>query len=350
MSKISRCLFGHTRDGFAVESITLDNGILSCEVITFGAALRSLYVPDRFGRRLDIVLGYHTLEEYESRSGYLGAVVGRVANRIAGGSFTMNGQTYSLAVNDPPNHLHGGTVGFSHRVWSVVEQTSTFVTLALTSFDGEEGYPGTLHVQVTYALEGSALSMRYQATSDRETPCNLTGHSYFNLVGHDSGPVTEQILRIYAENYTPSDATNIPTGVISPVSGTPMDFRAAMPIGARIHEPFVQLIQANGYDHNYAINGKTGTLRKAAQVYSSISGISMDVETTLPGMHFYTANFLAEGLNGKDGAIYGPRHAFCLETQFFPDAVNQPAFPSVILRPDTLYDHTTVFSFGCSNR
>lgn len=349
MLNSSRHPFGHTKDGRAVEIVTLDNGILSCEVITFGAALRSLHVPDRFGIKRDIVLGYDTLEEYETRPAYLGAVVGRVANRIANGQFTMNGQTYTLAVNDPPNHLHGGSVGFSHRVWSVVEHTSTLVTMALTSPDGEEGYPGTLQVRVTYALEGSALSMRYQATTDKETLCNLTGHAYFNLDGHNSGSVTEQLLRICAENYTPSDATNIPTGEIVPVAGTPMDFQTAMPIGARIHEPFVQLIQANGYDHNYAIDGETGSTRKAAQAYSLTSGILMDVETTLPGLHLYTANFLDKGLKGKNGAVYGPRHAFCLETQFFPDAVNQPAFPPVILQPNCTYDHKTVFSFNCVN-
>lgn len=349
MSNSSRRLFGHTKDGRAVEILTLDNGVLSCEIITFGAALRALYVPDRTGGRRDVVLGYDTLEEYETRPAYLGAVVGRVANRIANGQFTMNGQTYTLAVNNPPNHLHGGNVGFSHRVWSVVEHTSTLVTLALTSPDGEEGYPGTMQVQVTYSLEGSALSMRYQATTDRETPCNLTGHAYFNLDGHDSGSVTEQLLCIHAENYTPSDATNIPTGEIMPVTGTPMDFRKATPIGARINDSFLQLIQANGYDHNYIIDGEAGSLRKAAQAYSHISGITMDVKTTLPGLHLYTANFLDEGLIGKNGVIYGPRHAFCLETQFYPDAVNQSAFPSVILRPDCVYDHTTVFSFRCVN-
>lgn len=347
MLNSSRQLFGYTKDDLAAETLTLDNGILSCDIITFGAALRSLRVPDRSGIKRDVVLGYDTLEDYESHPGYLGAVVGRVANCIAGGRFTMNGQTYALAVNDPPNHLHGGNVGFSHKVWSVVEHTSTLVTLALTSPDGEECYPGTMRVRVTYALEGNTLSMRYQAITDRDTPCNLTGHAYFNLNGHDSGPVTDQCLHIYAENYTPSDATNIPTGEIAPVAGTPMDFRKATPIGARINEPFHQLIQANGYDHNYVIDGEMGTLRKAAQAYSPTSGISMDVETTLPGLHFYAANFLDEGLTGKKGAVYGPRYAFCLETQFFPDAVNQPAFPSVILKPDGVYDHTTVFSFCC---
>ena len=345
MTNASRRLFGYTRDSLEVETLTLDNGTLSCDVITFGATLRALHVPDRFGDRRDIVLGYDTLEEYESRPGYLGAVVGRVANRIAGGRFTMNEQNYSLAVNDPPNHLHGGTVGFSHRVWAIEEHTPTQVVLALTSPDGEEGYPGTVQVRVTYELMDNSLSIRHQAVTDRETPCNLTGHTYFNLNGHGSGPVTEHLMRICAENYTPADATSIPTGEIAPVCGTPMDFRVSTPIGNRIDETFIQLAQGNGYDHNYVIDGEAGLLRSAAQASSPVSGITMDVATTLPGMHFYTANFLEEGLPGKGGVAYGPRHAFCLETQFFPDAVNHPEFPSVILKPGCTYDHTTVFSF-----
>ena len=347
MSNMSRRLFGHTKDGLAAEALTLDNGILSCEVLTFGATLRMLHVPDRFGVRRDVVLGYDTLEEYESQPGYLGAIVGRVANRIAGGRFTANGRTCTLAVNDPPNHLHGGVVGFSHRLWSVEEHSTTRAVLSLTSPDGEEGYPGTLQVRVTYTLEGNSLSMRYQATTDQETPCNLTSHAYFNLDGHSSGAVTEQLLRIHAENYTPSDATNIPTGEIAPVAGTPMDFRVATPIGLRILEPFAQLIQGNGYDHNYVVDGEAGFLRNAAQAWSLVSGIVMDVETTLPALQLYTANYLDEDLKGKGEAVYGPRHAFCLETQFFPDAVNQPAFPSVILQPGCSYDHKTVFSFNC---
>jgi len=345
MSDTSRRIYGRTQDGLDVEAVTLDNGILACEVITYGAALRSLWVPDRLGIKRDVVLGYDTLEQYEKSTAYLGAIVGRVANRIAEGRFTMSGQTYTLAVNDPPNHLHGGKAGFSHRVWTVLEHTAQRVTLSLISPDGEEGYPGRMQVQVTYALEENTLSMRYQAVTDRETPCNLTGHAYFNLDGHSAGPVTDQVLHICAENYTPSDPVSIPTGQVAPVAGTPMDFRTAIPIGTHINEPFSQLIQANGYDHNYVVDGKAGSLRNAAQVHSLASGITMDVKTTLPGVHFYSANFLDNSLPGKMGAVYGPRHAFCLETQFFPDSVNQPAFPSVILQPGVAYDHKTVFSF-----
>lgn len=346
MSDLSRRFFGRTGTGVEVECLPLDNGLLSCEVITFGAALRALWVPDRFGEKRDVLLGYDTLEEYERRPAYLGAVVGRVANRIAGGRFTMAGETYELARNDPPNHLHGGAVGFSHRVWSVAEHTPERAVLTLTSPDGEEGYPGTLQVRLTYELRGSSLTMRYQAETDQATPCNLTGHAYFNLSGHGGGSVEEQLLEICAARYTPSDPSNIPTGEISPVDGTPMDFRVLHPIGRRIREPFDQLIQARGYDHNYVLDGAADTLRKAARAYAPASGITMDVATTLPGMHFYTANFLDEGLCGKEGVLYGPRHAFCLETQFFPDAVNQPAFPSVILEPGCVYDHRTVFSFS----
>lgn len=345
MSNLSRRSFGFTRDGSPVELLTLDNGILSCEILTFGATLRALKIPDRTGTMRDIVLGYDTLEEYETRPAYLGAVVGRCANRIAGGQFTLDGKSYSLAVNDPPNHLHGGTVGFSHRVWSIADFTPTRAVLALTSPDGEEGYPGSLQVQVTYELSENSLIMRYQASTDKATVCNLTGHAYFNLDGHTGGPVTDQILQLHAEYYTPSDAADIPTGEIASVAGTPMDLRTPTPIGAHIDEPFAQLVQARGYDHNYVIDGAPGVLRPAALATSPVSGITMRVDSTLPGLHLYTANFLDEGLPGKASAAYGPRHAFCLETQFFPDAVNQPAFPSVILRPNQDYDHTTVFSF-----
>lgn len=347
MSDLSRRLFGHTKDGLAVEALTLDNGSISCEVITFGAALYSLCVPDRYGVRRDVVLGYDSLAEYENRPDYVGAVVGRYANRIENGRFTMSGQTYSVTTNEGPNHLHGGTVGFTYKVWSVAEHTPTRLVLTLTSPDGEEGFPGTLQAVLTYALEGTALSMRYQATTDRETPCSMTGHAYFNLDGHKTGPISAQTLRIFGDTYLPTDAANIPTGQFAPVAGTPMDFRSATPIGARIDDDFIQLVQTSGYDHTYPITGWDGSLRKAAQACSPASGICMDVYTTLPGMHLCTPPFMDEGSRGKDGAVYGPRPAFCLETQFYPDSVNKPAFPCVFLQPGQQYDHKSVFSFSC---
>ena len=346
MNQPSRRPFGTTRSGAPVELLTLDNGTISCQVITFGATLRALTVPDREGRPVDVVLGYDNLSDYETRDGYLGAVVGRYANRIAKGRFTLNGKTYALAVNNGPNHLHGGIVGYSYRVWTVEELTGQKAVLTLESPDGEEGYPGALSLRVTYALEGASLSLHYQALAQGDTVCNLTNHSYFNLSGQGSGPVLDQLLSLCASRYTPADETSIPYGTLDPVAGTPMDLRAPTPIGAHIADDFEQLKLGHGYDHNYVVDGPVGTLRPAARAFSPKSGIVMDMETTLPGVQLYTANFLEEGCLGKGGASYGPRHAFCLETQFFPDSPNQPAFPSTVLRDGARYDHTTRFTFS----
>lgn len=346
MTQPARRPFGTTPAGEEVELLALDNGVFSCQIITYGAALRALFVPDRDGTPVDVVLGYDTLEEYIHRGGHLGAVVGRFANRIAGGRFDLNGKTYPLAVNNGPNHLHGGLVGFSHKVWAVEALSADRAVLTLDSPDGEEGYPGDLHVRVTYALEGNALTLRYEAKTDADTPCSLTNHSYFNLAGHSAGPVLDQTLSLCAALYTPADETSIPLGVLEPVEGTPMDLRVPSPIGARIDEPFRQLELGHGYDHNFVVDGPLGALRPAAWAKAGQTGIAMAVDTTLPGVQLYTANFLEEGLPGKGGAAYGPRHAFCLETQFFPDSPNQPAFPDCILRAGQTYDHTTRFTFS----
>ena len=345
MAYPSRRKFGTTSTGEQVEALTLNNGRLSCEVITFGAALRTLLVPGRDGRAVDVVLGYETLEEYQNQDAYLGAVVGRYANRIAGGKFVLNGQEYTLAVNNGPNHLHGGIVGFSHRVWRVEELTCDRVVLALESPDGEEGYPGHLWVKVTYTLEENGLSIRYQAESDRDTVCNLTNHTYFNLGGQGSGSVLEQEIALCARYYTPTDGDSIPLGTVEPVDGTPMDLRALTPIGAYIDQEFIQLVQGRGYDHNYVVEGAPGRLRPAARARCAATGIGMAVETTSPGVQFYTANFLEEGRAGKQGAVYGPRHGFCLETQFYPDSPNQPDFPTCILKAGNAFAQETRFVF-----
>lgn len=338
--------FGTTPQGRQVDLLTLDNGQISCRILTLGATLQALEVPDGQGRKADVVLGYDTLTEYLENDGYLGAVVGRYANRIAGGRFSLNGRDYTLAVNNGPNHLHGGLVGYSHRVWQVAELTDTQAVLTLDSPDGEEGYPGHVQVQVTYALSGTSLTIHYQAVTDADTPCNLTNHAYFNLSGHDSGNAMDQELQLRAASYTPTDETSIPLGTVEPVEGTPMDFRALTPLGARIDAPFRQLQLGNGYDHNYAVQGEAGTLRPCATALSRRSGIVMEVETTSPGVQLYTANFVPQGRKGKGGCAYGPRHAFCLETQFFPDSPNQPAFPDALLRPGKPFDHTTRFTFS----
>ena len=337
--------FGLTPDGQEVDQILLTKGDLSCQILTFGATIRSLTVPDRDGSPTDVLLGYDTLEEYLRHDGYLGATVGRYANRIAGGTFGLNGETYRLAINNGPNHLHGGLCGFSHQVWDIETCDTGSVTLRLHSPHMQEGYPGSLTCHVTFTLEDDSLTIRYQATTDRDTLCNLTNHSYFNLSGHGSGPVLEQELRLFAHYYTPTDATAIPLGTLGPVAGTPMDFLSPTPIGKNIQAPFPQLTDALGYDHNYAIDGPTGTLRPAAVAHSAATGITMEVSTTLPGVQFYSANYLPPHRMGKAGKTYGPRHGFCLETQFFPDSPNRPNFPSAILRPEAPYDHTTVFRF-----
>lgn len=337
--------FGTTNSGEEVRELTLDNGMLCCKVITFGGAVRALTVPGRDGP-VDVVLGYDSLEEYETNDGFFGALVGRYANRIAKGRFTLNGQDYALALNDGPNHLHGGNIGWSHRVWTVEQATPDRAILTLDSPDGEEGYPGHVRAQVTYTLEGSVLSIHYEAVSDRDTPCNLTNHSYFNLAGQESGHVLDQEIQLFCSSYTPADSTSIPFGTVEPVGGTPMDLRAPIAIGAHIDEPFQQLEWGRGYDHNFVIDGQPGIMRPAARAFSAASGVVMEVETDSPGIQFYTANFLEDGRKGKDGAVYGFRHGFCLETQHFPDTPNRPGFPSATLRAGERYSQTTRFCFS----
>jgi len=338
--------FGVTAAGEEVFAVTLRNEVLTCEILTFGAALRSLYVPDGTGMTRDVVLGYDTLAEYETLDGYLGATVGRYANRIANGCFKIHDRAYPVAQNDGKNHLHGGRVGFSHRVWKIEAVSSNQVCLSLVSGHMDEGYPGKLNVQVTYSLHQNALAIHYHAVSDADTICNLTNHSYFNLAGHSGGPVYDQEIMLHAQAYTPTDACSIPTGQIAPVENTPMDLRQFRRMDPRLSDDFRQLKQAGGYDHNYVVDGQIGTLRSAAIARCAASGVAMQVDTTLPGIQFYTANYLQAGRSGKGGCTYGPRHGFCLETQFFPDSPNQPAFPAALLKAGEVFDHKTVFSFS----
>lgn len=346
MAQTGRRPFGRTPSGEPVELLTLDNGILSCGIITYGAVLQSLFVPDKNGLPVDVVLGCDSLEGYISHNDYMGAIVGRYANRIARGKFTLHDQAYTLAVNNGANHSHGGIVGFSHRVWTVEDLTETQAVLALDSPDGEEGYPGHLQVKVFYTLEDRVLSIRYEAETDRDTPCNLTSHPYFNLAGHDSGSVLEQVVSINAQHYTPADETGVPLGRLDPVQDTPMDLRTPISIGTHIDDSFVQLKQSGGYDHNYVVDGECGVLRPAASAASLQTGISMTIETTYPGMQLYTANFLEEKRPGKNGVTYGPRQAFCLEAEYFPDSPNHEAFPSAILKAGERYEHITRLVFG----
>lgn len=342
--------FGVTAGGAPVSRLLLGGGGLACEVLSYGGTVRALRVPDRAGRPVDVVLGFDALADYEAQSQFIGATVGRYANRIGGARFSLGGEEFLLPANDGPNHLHGGPAGFDRRVWTVEELAADRAVLGLVSPGGEAGYPGTLRVKVTFALEDGGLSIRYEAVSDADTVCSLTNHSYFNLGGHDSGPVLDQEVMLCADRYTPTGGDSIPLGELEAVAGTPMDLRAMTPIGGRIDADFRQLRLAGGYDHNWAVRGVPGTLRPAARAFCPDTGIGLDVETTLPGVQFYTANHLAGLPAGKGGAVYGRRHAFCLETQFYPDAPNRPAFPSPVLRAGEKYDHTTRYVFWTEER
>ncbi len=323
------------------------------KVMAFGAALTELIVPDRSGNPADVVLGYDRLDDYASRGHYFGVTVGRVANRIAGGRFSLNGVEHRLAVNAGRNHLHGGVKGFDKVVWearAVPSPEGDAVAFAYTSRDGEEGYPGTCRVGVTYTLtDRNELHIDYEAASDRDTPVNLTNHSYFNLSGPDgrnprsSGSILDHVLTLNADAFTPVDADLLPTGEIRPVAGTPMDFRQPTPIGARIRETGGNPL---GYDHNFAVNGGGGALALVARVADPRSGRVMTVSSTEPGVQFYTGNFLDGAVAGKGGVAYRQYAGFCLETQHFPDSVHHPHFPSCILRAGEIRRSRTVFAFG----
>lgn len=344
--------FGTLPNGQQVDVIRLQNGILSCEIITFGAALRTLVVQGKDGP-VDVVLGYDDLDSYVNLGGHLGATVGRHANRIAYGKFTLDGVEYQVNVHKPPHHIHGGKVNFSHLPWRIKAASEDALTLVMDSPDGDEGFPGHLVAEVTYRLVGSALELHYRAVTDKPTLCNLTNHSYFNLAGHASGPVLDQELQMSCARYTPADSTNIPTGELAPVVGTPMDFSTLHPIGDHLHDDFDQLNWCGGYDQNYVIDGALnpdGTpapqaLRSVALARSEKTGITMECLSTLPGVQLYTANGL-KPVTGKGGALYGPYHAFCLETQFFPDAINHSQFPAPILRPGEPFDSVTRYVFS----
>lgn len=338
--------FGCTSSGETVRSFRLEGGRLCAEVIAYGAVLRVLEVRDRDGGPVDVALGYDTVDSYEAGDKYLGAIVGRCANRIGRGRFTLGGVTYPLAQNDGKNHLHGGLRGFSDRVWTPGICTDG-LHLTLESPDGEEGYPGNLRADVVYSIgeEDDALTIAYRAVSDQDTICNLTNHTYFNLAGAGSGDVLSQEVQLFSDFYTPLSAEKLPCGAVLPVDGTPMDLRESLPLGARIGNDFEQLRLAGGYDHNWVVRGLPGELRPAARAVCPQNGVALEVWTTQPGIQLYTANFLAGGPAGKGGRAYPDRSAFCLETQAFPNATACPSFPQPVLRKGTIYQQKTVFAF-----
>ena len=339
--KIWKEPFGTTRKGEAVERWWLENkNGTKAAVLTYGATLQSLIYADT-----DIALGFDTMEGYEAQDAYVGAVIGRFANRIGAGQFTLNGKTYDLYINNGPNHLHGGKEGFDKKIWRAEEQEDG-LHLFYISPDGEENYPGTLEVEVCYRLdEEDAFHISYLAKTDQDTVVNLTNHAYFNLSGHGAGNLDDQMVRIYADHFTENDENCLPTGKILSVAGTPMDFREMQSITGRIAEDDAQLVRGNGYDHNWIINGDG--MRKCAEAVSETTGIYMETWTDQPGMQFYTANYLTPEKKGKDGADYHPRGAFCFETQGFPNATAFEYFPTSVLRADEVYERNTVYYLKC---
>ena len=349
-ANITKQSFGKTGDGENVDLYTLTNTLgMQAKIMNYGGIVVSLKVPDRNGKMDDVVLGFNDLDSYLKGHPYFGAIVGRYGNRIAKGRFTLNGFEYKLAVNNGENHLHGGIKGFDKVVWTAKEmRTKMGPALSLTyiSKDGEEGYPGTLTATVVYTLtNNNELKLDYTVTTDKDTVSNLTHHSYFNLAGEGNGDILSHILTLNGSRFTPTDAGSIPTGELKAVAGTPFDFLKPTVIGKRINDQDQQLQYGSGYDHNFVVNGKFGSLRSAATVYEPTSGRVLEVWTTEPGVQFYTGNFLDGTLTGKSGKVYQKRFGFCLETQHYPDSPNHPAFPTTTLKKGATYRSTTVYRF-----
>jgi aldose 1-epimerase len=342
--------FGKTKEGTPVDLYTLTNTKgMTVKITNYGGIITEMHVPGKDGKTADVALGFDNLEGYLKSNPFFGCLVGRYANRIAKGKFTLGGKEYTLATNNGPNHLHGGKVGFDKKLWKAEPFTGNNeagVRLHYVSKDGEEGYPGNLSATVTYTLtNGNELRIDYQATTDKSTPINLTNHSYFNLAGHASGDVLDHVVLIAADKYTPVDDTLIPTGKIEPVRGTPLDFTSPTSIGKRIDQ--LRSVPGGGYDHNFVLREREGKApRLAARVHEPKSGRVLEVLTTQPGVQLYTGNFLDGSVKGKGGTAYRKHAGFCLETQHFPDSVHHKNFPSVILEPGKTYTETTVYRFS----
>ena len=340
--------FGKT-DGRDIELYTLKNASgAEAKIMNYGGIVVSLKMPDRNGRLDDVVLGYDTLAQYVANNPFFGALIGRYANRIAKGKFTLDGTTYTLTTNSPPNHLHGGTKGFFAVVWDArpfQSRRGPAVEMRYRSRDGEQGYPGNLDVTEVYTLtDNNELRVDFKATTDKPTVISMTDHPYFNLAGH--GDVLRHVLMINADKFTPIDATLIPTGEIRPVDGTPFDFRTPTAVGARINDDDEQLKLGRGYDHNWVINKPSGKLALMARVYEPTSGRMLEVLSTEPAMQFYSGNALDGTITGKGGWVYQVHTAFCVEPQHYPDSPNHPNFPSVVLRPGEVYRNTIIFRFS----
>ena len=349
MTQISVAPFGTIPDGTPVKIFTLRNTKgMEARISNYGGLIVSLKVPDKKGQLGDVVLGYDNLDAYIKKSPFFGVIVGRYANRIAGGKFVLDGKAYSLFVNNGPNSLHGGKIGFDKKVWeakTILTSDGPALELKYLSKDGEEGYPGNLEVTAIYRItEQNELRLELSAKTDKKTVINLTQHTYFNLAG--SGDVLKHEVTINADRFTPVDANLIPTGELKPVTGTPFDFTKSTPIGARIDNDDLQLKLGKGYDHNYVLNKPEGKLAVASRIYEPTSGRVLEVMTTEPGVQFYTANYLDGTITGKEGHVYQARNGFCFEPQRFPDTPNKPSFPSAVLKPGEIYQHTIVYKFS----
>lgn len=340
--KIKKAPFGETKNGESVTKYTMCTDELTVSILDYGATIQSILVSGKDGKLVDVVLGHDSIAEYEKNDGYLGACIGRVGNRIGGAAFTLNGKLYSLYKNDGENHLHGGARGFDKYIWRA-EELQDGIRFSRLSPDGEEGYPGNLSVSVTYQIKGKTLSLTYDAATDADTLCNLTNHSYFNLNG--GGSVLSHMLLIHADSFLENDAGCLPTGKILNVEGTPFDFRQTKEVGRDIGANNVQLHNCGGYDHNFCLNDTDAGLRPVAQLSSAMTGIMMRVATTMPGMQVYSANFLTER-DGKNRQVYKKHDAICLETQFYPNAINCENFRKPILHTGESYHHVTTFSFS----
>ena len=340
--------FGKSPEGTGIELFTLKNARgMEARIMTWGATVVSLRVPDSKGRLGDIVNGFDNAESYFNHGAYFGALIGRYGNRVAKARFTLDGREYKLYANDGANSLHGGKRGFDKRVWTPIHVDDHSVELRYLSRDGEEGYPGNLTVTVRYTVTPeNELRIDYTATTDKDTVLNLTNHSYFNLAGAGNGTILDEEIEIHASKFSPVDAGLIPLGRPAAVAGTPMDFRKPMKIGARIDSAYDQLKLGKGYDHNYVLDRPGDGLAFAARVYDPRSGRVMEVLTTQPGVQFYTGNFLDGTLKGKEGKVYIRRSALCLETQHFPDSPNKPEYPATELKPGATFRSTTVYRFS----
>jgi aldose 1-epimerase len=348
-TRVVKQAFGHTSEGTPVDLYSLQDGKIELRIMTYGAIVVSLRTPDRNGKLDDVVLGCDSVEKYEKQTAHFGGIVGRYANRIAHGSFQLDGHPYSIPKNDGDNALHGGIRGFDKVVWQG-KQIPDGVELTYVSKDGDQGFPGTLTTTVRYTLNGSSLRIEYSATTDKDTVLNLTNHSYFNLAGQGKGDILAHGLKIDASRITPVDATLIPTGELKPVQGTPFDFRAPHAIGERINADDPQLQLGKGYDHNFVLDHAPDQLAEAAEVYAPTTGRILRVLTTEPGLQLYTGNFLDGSITGKEGRVYNRRFAFCLETQHFPDSPNHPSFPTTELKPGQKFHSVTVFEFSSGSR